>query len=66
MRTVCEDTIAYPERIEYKVVKVLFLNKASELGASLSLYSTSTDLSFLGNHSRVRTVVQKEQENVCL
>ena len=27
----CEDLIAYPEVIDYKVAKELFLNKASEL-----------------------------------
>ena len=32
----CEDLIAYPEIIEFKVVKELFLNKASELGATVS------------------------------
>jgi len=32
----CEDLIAYPDIIEYKVVKELFLNKASELGATVS------------------------------
>ena len=32
----CEDIIAYPEIMEYKVVKVLFLNKTSELGAAAS------------------------------
>ena len=31
----CEDLIAYPEIIEYKVVKELFLNKVSELGATV-------------------------------
>ena len=30
----CEDLIAYPDIIEYKVVKELFLNKASELGVT--------------------------------
>ena len=32
----CEDLIAYPEIIEYKVVKELFLKKACELGATVS------------------------------
>lgn len=32
----CKDLIANPEIIEYKVVKELFLNKASELGATVS------------------------------
>ena len=32
----CADLIAYPEIIEFKVVKELFLNKASELGATAS------------------------------
>jgi len=32
----CEDLIAYPDIIEYKVVKELFLNKASEPGATVS------------------------------
>ena len=32
----CEDLIAYPDIIEYKVVKELFLNKASELQAAVS------------------------------
>ena len=32
----CEDLIAYPDIIEYKVVKELFLNKASELEAAVS------------------------------
>ena len=31
----CEDLIAYPKVIEYKVAKELFLNKASELGATV-------------------------------
>jgi len=34
--SLCEDLIAYPEKIEYKVVKELFLNKASEVGATVS------------------------------
>ena len=32
----CEDLKAYSEIIEYKVVKELFLNKASELGTTVS------------------------------
>ena len=32
----CEDLIAYPDIIECKVVKELFLNKASELEAAVS------------------------------
>ena len=32
----CEDLIAYPDIIECKVVKQLFLNKASELEAAFS------------------------------
>ena len=32
----CEDMIAYPEIIEYKAVKVLLLNQASELGATFN------------------------------
>ena len=31
----CEDLIANPEIIEYKVVKELFLNKARELGVTV-------------------------------
>ena len=36
MYCLCEDLIAYPDIIEYKVVKERFLNKASELGATVS------------------------------
>ena len=32
----CEDSIAYPNVIKYKVVEELFLNKASELGETVS------------------------------
>ena len=32
----CEDSIAYPNVITYKVVEELFLNKASELGETVS------------------------------
>ena len=33
--SLCEDMVAYPEIIEYKLVKVLFLNKVSVLGATV-------------------------------
>ena len=36
MYCLCEDLIAYPDIIEYKVVKERFLNKASELGETVS------------------------------
>ena len=36
MYRVSEDLIAYPDIIEYKVVKELFLNKGSELGVVVS------------------------------
>jgi len=32
----CKELIAYPDIIKYKAVKDLFLNKASELGESVS------------------------------
>ena len=35
MNCLCEDMIANPEIIEYKVVKELFLNKARELGVTV-------------------------------
>ena len=36
MNCLCEDLIANPEIIEYKVVKELFLNNARELGVTVS------------------------------
>ena len=36
MYRLSEDLIAYPDIIEYKVVKELFLNKGSELGVVVS------------------------------
>ena len=33
----CEDLIAYPDIIKYKVAKELFLDKASELGVTVTV-----------------------------